>query len=452
MEFSDLKHVRRKLSGNGFVLALDTGALITPEANAMIQALHSRSIGGIDSHLLKLAQKGAKNFMDTYYVGYGDKSIGDCGTVTMFIEGVSMLAAKAVQDSMLYNGQEASTRYIDFSKQAFANPAGTRKGEQMLESLRSFHLEGLESMKETLALRHSRQDGEEEKVWEKAIKARAFDVMRSTLPAGAATNLAWHATLRHAADHLARLRNHPLEEVRDIARALHEAVDEMYPSSFKQKVYEATEAYTRSWMQNIYYFLDERSPAQARLEYSGIDTSLLSEYRDVLATRPQKTEPPKFLGESGTLRFAFQLDFGSFRDIQRHRALLQRMPLLTTKLGFHPWYLEQMPQKLQEQAEGFLAQYVADVASLGLPEVQAQYYVPMGYKVSCRITGDIPSLIWLTELRSGISVHPTLRTVAQDIGAIMQKELGEHGLVLHLDKSEDRFNYKRGTQDIVEKS
>src|SRR6266571_8561229 len=105
MEFSELKHVRRSLKSGGRVVVLDTGALITAEAAAMLQALHSRSIGGVDSHLEKLAKKGATDFMNTYYVGYGDKSIGDCGTTTLFIEGISMLAAKAIQNSPLYNGQ-----------------------------------------------------------------------------------------------------------------------------------------------------------------------------------------------------------------------------------------------------------------------------------------------------------------------------------------------------------
>src|SRR3989344_1720543 len=236
-KFEELKHTRRPLSGTGQVVVVYTGALIGAEEIAMLQALHSRSLGGIDSHLLKLAQKGAKNFMETYYVGYGDKSIGDCGTATIFIEGVSMLVAKAVQDTQLYNGQEASTRYIDFAKQSFANPHGSADGVDLLESLRSFHLRGLGIMKEELAKRHPRQEGEDEKVWRKAINARAFDVMRSFLPAGAATNLAWHTTLRHATDHLLRLRHHPLQEVRDVAQAVQEALGEMYPSSFKQKLY-----------------------------------------------------------------------------------------------------------------------------------------------------------------------------------------------------------------------
>lgn len=458
-KFAQLRHARRPLAGNGQVVALDTGALITPEADAMLQALHSRSIGGVDAHLLKLAQKGAKQFMDTYYVGYGDKSIGDCGTATVFIEGVSMLAAKAVQDTMLYNGQESSTRYIDFSNQPFGNPHGSSEGAELLESLRAFHLEGLAAMKEHLADRHPREGNEDEKVWQKAINARAFDVMRSFLPAGAATNLAWHTELRHAADHLQRLRNHPLEEVRSIAKAVHEALDEQFPSSFKQKVYEATEAYTREWMRKHNYF-DFSGNDEIRkngffsgvhLEKYGIDLGLLPEYEDVLAQRPQKTEPPKFLAECGIMRFSFLLDFGSFRDLQRHRSLVQRMPLLTDRHGFEQWYLDQMPEELHGKAAGSLSRYKEGLNKLELSPELRQYYLPMGYRVACRITGDLPALIWLVELRSGALVHPTLRKVAQNIGTLMLNQLGSHGLKLYIDETPDRFNYKRGTQDIVEK-
>jgi len=113
---------------------LDTGAVIGPEAEAMLQALHSRSVGGLQSHLKILSEKGPDNFMKNFYVGYGHKSIGDCGTASIFIEGVSMLASKAVQDWPLYSGQESSTRYVDFQTQPFKNPAGTKEGEEILEA------------------------------------------------------------------------------------------------------------------------------------------------------------------------------------------------------------------------------------------------------------------------------------------------------------------------------
>lgn len=451
MTLDELKHIYRPLPGNGFVMALDTGAVINAEANAMLQALHSRSIGGIKAHLEKLKKTGPEKFMSSHYIGYGHKSIGDCGTVTLFIEGVSMLAAKAVQDTMLYNGQESSTRYLDFATQPFTNPAGSPEGSALLESLRALYLKGLEVMKRELALRHPMQEGENEKEWQKAINARAFDVMRSFLPAGAATNLAWHTELRHALDHLLRLEHHPLQEVRTLVRAALEALQEKYPSSFLLKERSVSfEAYVQDWMRREYYHNPAYCPEKVALVRDGISHSLLQTY-SALSTRPPKTELPKFVGEAGMAQFAFPIDFGSFRDIQRHRSLIQRMPLLTTAHGFHPWYLKQMPEYLRDEARQFLAEYEKKVLELGLSPEETQYYVPMGYLVACRATGDLPALVYLCELRSGISVHPTLRMVAQDMGRLLLKSYGSDGLKLYLDTTPDRFNVARGKQDIVEK-
>lgn len=310
-------------------------------------------------------------------------------------------------------------------------------------------------MKEELSKRHPRQDNEDEKVWQKAINARAFDVMRGFLPAGAATNLAWHTELRQANDQLQRLRNHPLAEVCAVAETITKALNEMYPSSFKHKRYEATESYISSWMKNQYYFDGDHfwnNAPGVTLQRDGIDREMLKQYSSILSNRPTKTEPPKYLAECGQIQFTFLLDFGSFRDIQRHRAVIQRMPLLTNKRKFGEWYFDQMPEELQTKARTFLTNYSKGVTKLGLSLEETQYYIPMGYEVACRITGDIPAFIWLIELRSGISVHPTLRVIAQDMGKQMLKEFSDLGLKLYIEDDVDRFNIKRGTQDIVEKT
>lgn len=44
-ELSNLKHVHKITEGNAHVYILDNGAVIDSEAEAMLQALHSRSIG-----------------------------------------------------------------------------------------------------------------------------------------------------------------------------------------------------------------------------------------------------------------------------------------------------------------------------------------------------------------------------------------------------------------------
>jgi len=247
-----LQHPERALSGGGFVLVLDTGATIDAQAEAMLQALHSRSTGGIKKHLEILKEKGAEKFMEKFYVGYGHKSIGDCGSVTVFVEGISMLAAKAIQDWRLYSGQEASTRYIDFSQQAFINPLGTEAGKTLLENYRDFYLRSQEPVQEHLRKQFPLAEGEKERTYEKAIAARAFDITRGLLPAGASTNVAWRMNLRQFADEMMMLRHHPLAEVREISEKTEEVLNTYYPESFCHKRYEGTEAYNASAMQEYY--------------------------------------------------------------------------------------------------------------------------------------------------------------------------------------------------------
>jgi hypothetical protein len=87
-------------------------------------------------------------------------------------------------------------------------------------------------------------------------------------------------------------------------------------------------------MNKKYYYHNNKCP-EFKLIKNSINTKELEEYKQILKKRPNAyTELPPQIAEVGTMQFEFQLDFGSFRDIQRHRAVTQRMPLLTTKLGF----------------------------------------------------------------------------------------------------------------------
>src|SRR3989338_6678423 len=440
-ELDSLNHVRREIPGGGEVYVLDTGAVIDSEGEAMLQALHSRSVGGLKSHLEALKKKGAANFMNSFYVGYGHKSIGDCGSTTIFIEGVSMFVAKAIQDNRLYNGQEASTRYIDFSRQPFVNPIGTAEGQELLESQRRFYLSILDPIRRFLKEQNPQSGGEKDSVYEKAINARAFDIARGFLPAGAATNLAWHSNLRQVSDRLLFLRHHPLEEVRNVAHTVEGAVLEAHPNSFTNKRYSDTESY-QDLIAGNYFYHNPDSPDISVT--SNLDLSGLRGMRELIDKRPEKTELPKFLSQAGTIHAEFKLDFGSFRDLQRHRALDQRMPLLTTDIGFNSWYLENLPEETRGSAEDFLANLRKRVWGLNASLEVRQYYVPMGFNTSNSISGDLPAMLYMVELRSTRFVHPTLRRVARGIG----EYIGGLGVTVHFDSEPDRFDVKRGEQDI----
>lgn len=451
MNLKSVKHTEKALPNGGMVLILNTGAIIGPESEAMLQALHSRSIGGIRSHLKILAEKGPEKFMSTFYVGYGHKSIGDCGSCTIFVEGVSMLVAKAIQDWPLYSGQEASTRYIDFAQQRFFDPKNSVSSKNILEKWRKFYIKGLEILSKELPNRFPIQEGENEKTYAKAIMARAFDTMRSFLPSGATTNLAWHTNFRQAADHILRLRHHPLKEVRDVAIAIQEALKEAYPSSFGHEIFDTTEKFNKRWMCLDYYFTKKKG-VEFKMMRNTVDKKELKKFKHCLMARPEKTELPKEINECGQIQFEFLLDFGSFRDIQRHRAVTQRMPLVTMNHGFGEWYLSELPEKLRKEAKKIIAEQKTAIEKLNLDPTEKQYFIPMGYRLPNRITGSLPAFVYLIELRSTRFVHPTLRKIAINMGRILEQTFKDCGLYIHLDPEPNRFDVKRGEHDIIAKN
>src|SRR3989344_5924667 len=154
-------------------------------------------------HVEKVKQSGSGKFMEKFYVGYGHASIADCGSTTIFIEGVSMLVAKAEQDWPLYSGQETSSRYIDMSKQAIIDPIGTPLSRQRLDRWMEFYTESQQVVTEHLRIKYPRRPDADEAGYERAVKARTFDILRGFLPAGVTTQLSWHTNLRQAYDKLA---------------------------------------------------------------------------------------------------------------------------------------------------------------------------------------------------------------------------------------------------------
>lgn len=423
---------------------MNTGAVIDAEAEAMLQALHSRSTGGIKSHLKVLAEKGTGNFMQNFYVGYGHKSIGDCGSVTIFVEGVSMLVAKAIQQWPLYSGQESSTRYIDFRGQPFHNPLGVSDGEIILERWREFYVSATQPVVEHLKKRFPCDETENESVYNKAINARAFDILRGFLPAGATTNLAWHTNFRQAADHIALLRHHPISEVRETAITIEKVLQSAFPDSFSHKRYERSEEYAKNLMSD--YFYHKKDQSDFEVIQDRIDRRMLPQ--TLLSARPEKTELPRISAQWGDIIFSFALDFGSFRDVQRHRAVTQRMPLLTVDLGFEEWYLGELPLDIRKQAEALIEKQEQEIAKLIVSKEERQYYYAMGYKLSNLLSGNLGALTYLAELRATRFVHPTLRRRAIQIAEYLKKEFSPYGFTLHLDQERDRFDVRRGEQDI----
>ena len=418
-----------------------------PEDLAMMQALYSRSPKSVTEHVEKVKQSGSGKFMATFYVGYGHASIADCGSTTIFIENISILGDKAIQDWQLYSGQETSTRYIDMSKQPIIDPLNTPESKAILDKWMSFYISNQEKIQAYLMTKYPRQEGEDEGVYIKAIKARGFDTMRGFLPAGITTQLSWHTNLRQAWDHIALLRHHPLEEVRQTSNIILDKLKEKYSHSFSHVLSEAQEKYRQETVTKYSYF-NPSEPIDFSLSTS-IKPAELSKYQEIIDSRPPKIGLPTFLGDLGLLTFNFTLDFGSFRDIQRHRSGICRMPLLTTKLGFNSWYLEQLPEDLRLEATKLITEQTAAISQLETSPQIRQYYIAIGFNVACQFSFPLPAAVYVTELRSNRTVHPSLRGIAHKMHYAITETFPN--LKLYSDLDQDDWDVRRGLADIIKK-
>lgn len=452
-----------------------------PEDNAMLQALYSRSPQSVVDHVEKVKAVGSGKFMEQFYVGYGHASIGDCGSTTIFLENVSMLAAKAFQDHQLYSGQEASTRYLDFAKQPLIDPYAHPESGAIQTGWITLYDSYMPKVKEALRSRHPFNAAEHktEKMWDKAISARAFDILRCLLPVGTGTLLSWHTNLRQARDHLRRLNHNPLIEVRNLAKTVHAALLEKYPHSFNAE--DMDESSERNAARNAYAeaIADEDQvllpePLWKGLEAADQQTILdgqilvdMEAYNakranqnevEYFRTRPKGGIVPHRFMQYGLYNLTFLLDFGSFRDLQRHRNGFCPLPLITSQFGFHSWYLNELQNLLSENDFSALKvaidKQISAVeqlpASLHRNRFSDQYLYPMGMAVLCRLGYSLPQMIYVAELRSGATVHPSLRPIAQKMGQLLNKT---HPLLkTYIDNSSDEWSFKRGQQDITAKA
>ncbi|MFA5040085.1 MAG: FAD-dependent thymidylate synthase [Bdellovibrionales bacterium] len=448
-----------------------------PEDIAMLQALYSRSPASVVKHLEKLKASGSGKFMDQFYVGYGHASIGDCATTTLFVEQVSMLVAKAIQDNPLYNGQEASTRYLDFSKQTVVDPYNTPETKNIQTRWMEIYNRVLPLLTEGLKTRYPFDPAEykSEKTWQNTCAARAFDIARSLLPVGTTTLLSWTTSLRAARDHLRRLKFHPLPEVRETAQKIFSQLYDKYPHSFNPgdmavtdspiDIYAAAIASRNSFVSAddlSYQFSPTPDEIKSVMEgdiVSRSNTVDLDALRKVeaktLSMRPPYAPLPWRLEAYGRYNFLFLLDFGSFRDLQRHRNGVCQIPLIDGRFGLNPWYMEQFADLLSnadsQQLEQDIAAQFSAIADLpkqiaAVTTMLSQYLFPMGTRVLVHASYSIPEVVYVGELRSNKTVHPTLRPIAQRMLKILNRDV--HSIALHGDMEEDDWCTKRGEQTI----
>lgn len=414
-----------------------------PDVTAMLQAFYSRSLMPIEQRLTDLGSdmSSVRKALRSYYIGYGHRSIGQCGTTTLFIEDVPFYVAKAIQHHALYNGQEASTRYIDFSQRKSTNEPSAAPWFDLYDRVLSI-------FKQAAATALGLSGKELSKQENNAVNAWAFDRARGWLPSNALTSLSWHTTFDNLNNHLRTMYLSSDQLIVDAAVAIHNVAAKAYPDAVVDLHYSGEEsALNYKSPVGLSAWLDTGCSRTEDLGIFHLNKSphitpyLIQEAAN--SRTPVSYSQHPILTQTGFIfeTFTGALDYGAWRELSRHRTL--QMDFIKPLITLHKWYKEQLYDAAPYATIGEADSILDATAAL---ETDDENIAPLGGEVQFSMWGSLAALLYVMELRSGKTVHPILRSFTKDIAHIL------HGLNIpnHIDTSqiqEGEF-LRRGKQTI----
>ncbi len=292
--------------------------------------------------------------------------------------------------------------------------------------------------------------------YNQAVRARACDSLRCFLPLASLTNVGVYANGRAHEYMLTKLYADPLDEVQTLAFAANHELAQVIGPFIKRASSERGEVHQhylrtvrdaqRRHAQQIPAAQTpgtERKVTLVRYDSDAVDSvvaailfpyAALSETEirhyvaglaaeqkerviaDYLGERTNRRHKPGRAFERPTYFFDLLVNIGEYRDLQRHRICTQMRQQFTTDLGYD---INPDVASLPEVKDAYV-QAMEQAASLharlkGDFPAEAQYVVPMGYRVRFTLQMNLREAYHLIELRSGEQGHRDYRRTCQQM-------------------------------------
>lgn len=441
---------------------------LPPEVVAVLFAQVSRSAAGFRENLLELMEEDglplppastagfqqarASAFHEKWVLGYGHSSVAEHATLHLAVEDLSILAAKALEEARLASFTEKSSRYQVFHAGRFHVPAewrGLPEEEEALGLVDDLYAAYGRLYKTRLAELEAqgRPEALSPRAWRQALHAGACDTARYLLPAGARTSLGMTVNARSLAHLIRRLRAHTLEELRALGEALEEEgrqitpvlLKHAHPSDYQRglpdllkaclpaaveaaqttpprvRVLDVTpqgeQRVLADWICQVH---DLPLEAARQLAEALDKQAVATLFQQILGGRGPHDAAPRAL-EQASVTVEFCLDYGAFRDLQRHRLASQTLTPLGCRWG---WELpdELLDHPMRAEVEGLLERAASVWERLERHHPQAAAYcVPLAFRYRFVMTFNLREADHLIRLRSTAAGHASYRRAAWDL-------------------------------------
>ncbi len=406
----------------------------------------------------------AEQLYERIFLGYGDDSVAQLGGAHVACEWTSNVLTKVLQRPRLGAYLEQSTRYIAYDGEVpglgyryFRDPELGPGYEQAMDAIFGIYAEALPRVRAWVEASFPGDPGAPR---ERAVTAKALDLLRGLLPAASLSHMGIYATGQTYEQLILHLFAHPLPEARECGRRILEALQAVMPS-FVARVPRADRG--GAWVD----YLTERDhaadawvarlgldrpadapddrPSVRLLHVEGDEDALLAALLfeaagvseeatsarlsalsaderaellgDLVGARANRRHRPGRGFEALRYRFEVVSDYGAFRDLQRHRMLTVQWQRLSPELGAG------VPEEVDlagcgegyRRAVELSEREYRRLVSAGHDRRVASYALCLGFRIRYVLDLNARAAMQLIELRSGREGHPSYRAVAQEM-------------------------------------
>ncbi len=423
----------------------------------------------------------AEELYDRVFYEYGDDSVAQLGGVHLACEQASNLLTKVLEWGRLMAYLEQSTRYIAYDSRlggryryhrdpdVLGSPIGARYVGDM-DRLFDIYADLVPCLEGFFRDQFPKDPSDSDFVYRRAIRAKTLDALRGILPAASLSNVGIYGTGQAYEQLLLRMRAHPLPEATSYADVMLGELRKVIPSFLKRidvgdrgVAWSSYLAENRSAMSELAARLfpptdvsdddpvvrlvdfdpDAEVKITASMLYPFVDLSeerveervramstdeRLAVMRAYVGDRTNRRHKPGRALERTYYRFDVLVDYGAFRDLQRHRMLTLEWQRRSSAYGYT------RPPEIDAAGEsGPFDEAMARSAALydtlfdDFPE-QAPYAVALAYRVRFVMQLNAREAMHLIELRTTSQGHPAYRHVAQEMHRLIAAEAGHQAI------------------------
>jgi len=428
---------------------------LPPETVAVTFAKTSRSPEPFDIIAEGLTDKKSAEFHERWVVGYGHSSVAEHAVLHIALEDISIAAAKAIEENRLSSFTEKSTRYQVYDPERFFRPPAVIEsglGEKYVRSMQQLMRLYIEGIEQTVAWHQqylTREKDETDRAFAGRCRAKSCDLMRYFLPAGTLTNLGWTVNARVLEYAISKLLISPLNELRDIGNEIKEVACDHVPTLVKyaqpneylahcgipsqqlppelpEEQIVAHNALGENEVRLVKYDPAAEDKVIAALAYPrarGDYEHLLAWVRSLSVNEkdsllqaaigsPRSFDAGPRALEAISYTFEITIDYGAWRDIQRHRMCTQLLQEFSPDLGYaEPKEFGRIGLSKTYRQAREVAMETYRQMTMQFP-ADAKYVLPLGYRVRTIFIMNLREAFHFVRLRSSPHGHQSYRRVA----------------------------------------